>query len=47
MEYYNNQYDKLYNFIVNFAEIGDIWIEIPDTDGKYFVSNTGNVLSLY
>lgn len=43
----NNQLQKLYTFTVYFVEPGEIWKEIPGTNGNYFVSNTGKVASLY
>lgn len=42
-----SQLQKLYTFTVYFVEPGEIWKEIPGTDGNYFVSNTGKVASLY
>lgn len=40
-----NQLEKLVIFIV--GRTGEeVWREIPGTDGQYFISDTGEVLSL-
>ena len=43
--YYNKQLTKLILFLLH-TEDNEIWKEIPQTDGKYFISNRGKVLSL-
>lgn len=41
------QTDKLFLFVIQHDfEENEILKEIPDTDGKYFISNSGYVLSL-
>lgn len=44
---YNNYLNRLVIFIISEKDKKTIWKEIPDTDGMYFVSNKGEVLSLY
>lgn len=38
--------DKLFLFAINNMTDGEILREIPDTNGKYFISNRGYVVSL-
>lgn len=42
----NNQLQKLLDFVWNDSIYQEVWKEIPNTDGKYFVSNRGRILSL-
>ena len=42
-----DQLQKLYTFTAYYVEPGEVWKEIPETNGNYFVSNTGKVVSLY
>jgi len=44
---YNSYLNRLVIFIINEKDKKTVWKEIPNTDGMYFVSNKGNVLSLY
>lgn len=43
---YSKRLDRLIIFIIEEMENDTIIKEIPNTDGRYFISNTGYVLSL-
>lgn len=42
----NRQLDLLLSFVWNYSEEGEVWKEVKETDGFYYVSNYGRVLSL-
>ena len=43
---YSKRLDRLFLFVVYEMEDNTILKEIPNTDGRYFISNTGYVVSL-
>lgn len=46
MYYYTKLLNLLINFTMNYSQKYEIWKEIDNTSGRYFISNRGRALSL-
>lgn len=44
--YYTNQIDKMLSFLKTEVKPYETLKEIPETDGRYFISNRGRIVSL-